>query len=159
MLIYYRPRSKGDNTFGSVCPSACPSVCPSLCPSVSALTAVQGQMLDAFYTMCVPRSGRYMGSSTKENHMTHGIQSKITVYLSVFKKRLRSRAARSGRGLLIIKATKGRSSWKFLSFFLLFFNFFLSFFFSFFLSLILSVFLSFFLSFYFFFFFLIYFYP
>ncbi len=29
--IHYRPRSKGDNTFGSVCLSVCPSVRPSLC--------------------------------------------------------------------------------------------------------------------------------
>ena len=31
MAIYYRPRSKEDNTFGSVCLSVCPSVRPSLC--------------------------------------------------------------------------------------------------------------------------------
>ncbi len=50
-----------------------------------------------------PRSqGDYRPRSQGDNiTMTHGIQSKISVCLSVTRKHLRSRAARSGRGLLI----------------------------------------------------------
>ncbi len=87
---FYQPRSKGDNTFGSVCPSVRPSVLPS------ALSR-----LNRFYTMCMLRSGRYMGSTCRvlrKNTMTHEIQSKTSVCLSVIKERSRSKscAQRSG---------------------------------------------------------------
>ncbi len=60
----------------------------------------------AFYTMCMLWSGRYMGSACqvlRKITMTHGIQSKISVCLSVIKELSRSaRAACSGRGILIL---------------------------------------------------------
>ncbi len=59
------------------------------------------------YTMHVARSGRYMGLPCRvlrKITMTHGIQSKISVCLSVIRKHSWSRAARSGRGLLISAA-------------------------------------------------------
>ena len=72
--IYYRPRSKGGNTFGSVRPSVCTFAC-----------------------MRSPA----MGSACRvlrKNTMTHEIQSKTSVCLSVIKERLRSKscAQRSG---------------------------------------------------------------
>ncbi len=54
--------------------------------------------------MCLLRSGQYMGSACRVRRkitMTHVIQPKISVCLSVIRKRSRSRAALSGRGLLI----------------------------------------------------------
>ncbi len=67
-----------------------------------------------FYTMHVLRSGRYMGSAcrvVRKITMTHGIQSKISVCLSVIRKRLQSRAARSGRGLLIDRHDEQLKIW------------------------------------------------
>ncbi len=48
--------------------------------------------------------------SAKENHMTHGIQSKITVCLSVFKKRfvIKSCAQRSGAFNLLWAVSKSQ---------------------------------------------------
>ncbi len=66
----------------------------SVCPSVR-----------LFYTISMARSGQYMGSACRvlrKITMTHGIQSKISVCLSVIKERSRSRAVCSGRGLLIM---------------------------------------------------------
>ena len=55
----------------------------------------------AFYTMCMLRSGQYMGSACRvlrKNTMTHEIQSKTSVCLSVIKEHSRSKscAQRSG---------------------------------------------------------------
>ncbi len=68
--------------------------------------------LCVFYTICMARSGRYMGSACRvlrKITMTHGIQPKISVCLSVIRKRSRSIAARSSPGLLIIYGTHFRT--------------------------------------------------
>ncbi len=55
----------------------------------------------AFHTICMVRSGWYMGSACRvlrKITMTHGIQSKISVCLSVIRKYSRSRAAHSCLG-------------------------------------------------------------
>ncbi len=57
----------------------------------------------AFNTVCMLRSGWYMGLAyrvLRKITMTHGIQSKISVCLSVIRKCSRSRDVRSSRGLL-----------------------------------------------------------
>ena len=51
-------------------------------------------LLFEFYTMCVARSGLYMGSACRVLRKI----TMISVCLSVIRKRSRSRAARSGRG-------------------------------------------------------------
>ena len=60
--FYYRPRSKGDNTFGSVRPSVRLCVCVSVC------------------------------LRAKEYTMTHEMQSKTSVCLSVIQQRSRSKS-------------------------------------------------------------------
>ncbi len=77
----YRPRSQGDNTFGHVRPSVRPSV----------------------WHVAVDIWARLAECS--KSTMTHGIQYKISVCLSVIRKGSRSKAARSGRGLLIALTT------------------------------------------------------
>ena len=170
LLTYYRPRSKGDDTFGSVCPLVCVFVYAltsepfDLRPwflawgSTSTLARLgvkvgQSQTVKMSFDMvfyCLlpyfevkvnPR-GQSQSSMTRSNvwcvavdiwvgflsaakasghmeytkrvltcvpqtcwvlqkiTMTHEIQSKISVCLSVLRKRSRSRAARSGQGLL-----------------------------------------------------------
>ncbi len=97
LCILFIGRKAGDNTFGSLRSSVC-LLCCGCSPVVREY---------AFYTMHMLRSGRYMGSACRvlrKITMTHEIQSKISVCLSVIKERSRSRAARSSRGLLHIVA-------------------------------------------------------
>ena len=67
-----------------ICLVASPSVCVS-----------------AFYIMCMTRSGRYMGSACRvlrKNTMTHKIQSKTSVCLSVIQERSRSKSCAQQSG-------------------------------------------------------------
>ncbi len=70
----------------------------------SVCLSVLSQLNNLTYTMHVQRSGRYVGSACRvlrKITMIHGIQSNISVCLSVIRKCSRLRTAHSGWGLLI----------------------------------------------------------
>ncbi len=95
-VFYYQLRSKGDNRFGSIRLSVCLCVYALLFEPFN---------LCALYTICMAWSGWYMGSACRvlrKVTMTCGIQPKISVCLSVIRKRLWSIAVCSGQGILII---------------------------------------------------------
>ncbi len=82
VVLYYWLQSKGDNTFGSVHLLVCSR--------------------SRSYVWHVVVDIRAWLADCSKSTMTHGIQSKISVCLSVIKKLLRSRAVRSGQGLLLM---------------------------------------------------------
>ncbi len=90
-MTWYQPWSKGDNTFGSIC----------LC--VCLRTPAWRGVVDIW----VCSACRVL----REITMTHGIQPKISVCLSVIRKRSRSRAAHIGRGAFNLRSRKDPSAW------------------------------------------------